>query len=327
MNLTQPSLYLSIVVPMLNEEDNIIPLLLEIQEELLENSIDDFEIIVVDDGSTDSSASRVTEFLQTYPSIRLIRLRRRFGQTAAMAAGIDHSNGKAIITIDADGQNDPRDIPKLLEKYREGFDCVSGWRLQRKDKFISRKLPSLLANWIIQRVTKLEIHDFGCTLKVYDGELLRSIPLYGDMHRLLPFYISLAGGKVSEIGVTHRPRKFGKSKYGIARTFRVINDLLVAKVQGSFFTRPMHLFGNLGLLLMTLSGFMGIAAVYMKFTGERDFIESPLLLMSGVLLLTGLQMLFTGFLAEIILRRFSYTTRDQRYTTIKNDEGSKNVLP
>jgi glycosyltransferase involved in cell wall biosynthesis len=323
MNLTEPSLYLSIVVPMLDEEDNIIPLLLEIQKELAENKIDKFEIIVVDDGSTDSSASRVREHSQKHSSIRLIRLRRSFGQTAAMAAGIDYSHGKAIVTIDADGQNDPKDIHKLLEKHKEGFDCVSGRRLKRKDKFITRKLPSLLANWIIQRVTKLEIHDFGCTLKVYDGDLLRSIPLYGDMHRLLPFYISLAGGKVSEIGVNHRPRKFGKSKYGIARTFRVINDLLVAKVQGSFFTRPMHLFGNLGLFLMTLSGVAGISAVYMKFMGERDFIESPLLLMSGVLLLTGLQMLFTGFLAEIILRRFSYTTRDQRYTTINNIEGSK----
>lgn len=312
---------------MLNEEDNIIPLLLEIEKELVENKIDEFEIIVVDDGSTDSSSSRVTEHSQKHPSIRLIQLRRRFGQTAAMAAGIDHSNGKAIVTIDADGQNDPRDIHKLLEKFKEGFDCVSGRRLQRKDNFIARKLPSLLANWIIQRVTKLQIRDFGCTLKVYDGELLRSIPLYGDMHRLLPFYISLAGGKVSEIGVTHRPRKFGKSKYGIARTFRVINDLLVAKVQGNFFTRPMHLFGNLGLILMTLSGLAGSAAVYMKLSDERDFIESPLLLMSGVLLLTGLQMLFTGFLAEIILRRFSYTTRDQRYTTIKNDGGSKRDLP
>ena len=316
MNLTQPALHLSIVIPMLNEEDNIILLLREIQNELTQNKIDEFEIIVVDDGSTDSSASRVTEFLQSNPLIRLIRLRRRFGQTAAMAAGIDSSNGNAIITIDADGQNDPRDIPKLLEKYTQGFDCVSGKRLKRKDKFLSRKLPSLLANWIIRKVTKLDIHDFGCTLKVYNGELLRSIPLYGDMHRLLPFYISLAGGKVSEIEVTHRPRKFGKSKYGMARTFRVINDLLVAKVQGSFFTRPMHLFGNLGFLLMVFSGLVGIAAAYMKFTGERDFIESPLLLLSGVLLLTGLQMLFTGFLAEIILRRFSYTTRDQRYTTI-----------
>ena len=327
MNLTQPPLYLSVVIPMLDEEDNIIPLLLEIQKELAENRIDKFEIIVVDDGSADSSASKVSEHLQKYPYIRLIRLRRRFGQTAAMAAGIDHSHGKAIVTIDADGQNDPSDIRKLLEKYKEGYDCVSGRRLKRRDKFITRKLPSMLANWIIQRVTKIAINDFGCTLKVYDGELLRSIPLYGDMHRLLPFYISLAGGKVSEIGVNHRPRKFGKSKYGIARTFRVINDLLVAKVQGSFFTRPMHLFGNLGLFLMTLSGVAGIAAVYMKFTGERDFIESPLLLMSGVLLLTGLQMLFTGFLAEIILRRFSYTTRDQRYITIGNNEGSKYDLP
>lgn len=179
MNIIQPSLNLSIVVPMLDEEDNIIPLLLEIQNELVKYKIDKFEIIVVDDGSTDSSASRVTEFSQTNPLIRLIRLRRRFGQTAAMAAGIDHSNGKAIITIDADGQNDPHDIHRLLEKFSEGYDCVSGRRLNRKDKFISRKLPSLLANWIIKKVTKLDIHDFGCTLKIYDGELLRSIPLTG----------------------------------------------------------------------------------------------------------------------------------------------------
>lgn len=327
MNLTHPPLYLSVIIPMLDEEDNIIPLLLEIQKELADNRIDKFEIIVVDDGSTDSSASKVSEHLQKYSHIRLIRLRRRFGQTAAMAAGIDHSYGKAIVTIDADGQNDPSDIHKLLGKYKEGYDCVSGRRLKRKDKFITRKLPSLFANWIIKRVTKLEIHDFGCTLKAYDGELLRSIPLYGDMHRLLPYYISLAGGKVSEIGVNHRPRKFGKSKYGIARTFRVINDLLVAKVQGNFFTRPMHLFGNLGLFLMVMSGVSGSVAVYMKLIGERDFIESPLLLMSGVLLLTGLQMLFTGFLAEIILRRFSFAARDQRYTTINDSELSRYDIP
>jgi glycosyltransferase involved in cell wall biosynthesis len=303
----------SVVIPMLNEEESILPLLDEISVsfESLPNCI--YEILVVDDGSTDGSAGKVESRSITDNRIQLLRLRRRFGQTAAMAAGIDKSRGKVVITLDADGQNDPHDIPRLLTRMSDGFDCVSGYRMNRKDKFFSRKLPSVIANRIIKRVTNLEIHDFGCTLKAYEGDLLRSIPIYGDMHRLLPFYVSLSGGSITEIPVNHRPRKFGTSKYGIARTFRVINDLLVAKVQGNFFSRPMHLFGNLGLGLLFFALLFVVAAVYLKLTGQRDFIESPLLLISGICVLTGLQVMTTGLLAEIILRRFSFAAREQRY--------------
>jgi glycosyltransferase involved in cell wall biosynthesis len=303
----------SVVIPMLNEEESILPLLDEISVSFESLPDCSYEVLVVDDGSIDGSADKVESRSLTDNRIRLLRLRRRFGQTAAMAAGIDKSRGKVVITLDADGQNDPQDIPRLLERMSDGFDCVSGHRMVRKDRFFSRKLPSVIANRIIRRVTNLEIHDFGCTLKAYEGELLRSIPIYGDMHRLLPFYVSLSGGRITEIPVNHRPRRFGTSKYGIARTFRVINDLLVAKVQGNFFSRPMHLFGNLGLGLLFLASLFVIAAIYMKLTGQRDFIESPLLLLSGICVLTGLQVMTTGFLAEIILRRFSFAAREQRY--------------
>jgi len=303
----------SVVIPMLNEEESIVPLLEEIRSTFHSLKNSRFEVIVVNDGSTDSSAEKVKTYSKEHPFVKLVSLRRRFGQTAAMAAGIDRSRGKIIVTLDADGQNDPKDIPQILAKMTEGFECISGRRFNRQDKYLSRKAPSLIANWLIRKITKIEINDFGCTLKAYDGDLLRSIPLYGDMHRLLPFYISLAGGRIAEVNVNHRARKYGVSKYGLARTFRVINDLLVAKVQGSFFSRPMHLFGNLGFVLLSLATILASLAAYMKLIGDRDFIESPLLLVSGICILTGLQMIFTGFLAEIILRRFSFASKEQRY--------------
>ena len=308
---------MSVVVPMLNEEHSIYSLLDEITIVFSSLPNKTYEVIVVDDGSTDNSSKKVQEYSRINNFVHLIRLRRCFGQTAAMAAGIDNSNGDVIVTLDADGQNDPGDIPRVLDKFAEGFDCVSGRRVNRKDRFLTRKLPSSVANWIIRKVTRINIHDFGCTLKAYNGEMLRSIPLYGDMHRLLPFYMKLAGGSITEIKVNHRPRKYGVSKYGIARTLRVINDLVVAKVQGSFFSRPMHLFGNLGIGLLFFASMMISGAIYMKITGKSDFIESPLLLIAGVFFLSGLQIIFTGLLAEIILRRFSFASNEQRYIIIR----------
>jgi glycosyltransferase involved in cell wall biosynthesis len=308
----------SIVIPMLNEEESISLLLQEIEAVVSKTRGTTFEIIVVDDGSTDLSACRVKEFSKTIPEIRLVKLKRRFGQTAAMAAGIDNSTGRIVVTLDADGQNDPGDIPLILSKMSEGFDCVSGRRAKRRDKFLTRRLPSLIANILIRKVTTLDINDFGCTLKGYNGELIRSIPIYGDMHRLLPYYVWLAGGKVVEIDVNHRPRKFGESKYGIARTFRVINDLLVAKVQGNFFARPMHLFGTVGFVLLLLATASIGAAAYFKIMGESDLVQSPLLLIAGILLLTGFQVMFTGLLAEIILRRINFASREQRYVVSDN---------
>ena len=316
--IQKKGLDVSMVIPMLNEEDSISILLQEILEVMNKIANTTFEILVVDDGSSDSSVQKVRDISERIPEVRLIRLRRQFGQTAAMAAGIDRSTGRILLTLDADGQNDPQDIPAILLKMSEGFDCVSGRRAKRQDKLLTRKIPSLIANALIRKITKLEINDFGCTLKGYDGDLIRSIPIYGDMHRLLPYYVWLAGGKVFEIDVNHRPRRFGKSKYGIARTLRVINDLLVAKVQGNYFTRPMHLFGTVGLLLLALSSAIASIAVYLKFAGERDLIQSPLLLVAGILLLTGFQVMFTGLLAEIILRRFSFADREQRYFVSEN---------
>jgi glycosyltransferase involved in cell wall biosynthesis len=300
---------------MLNEEDSILPLLVEIESVFSGIPKVAYEVIIVDDGSIDRSVERVKMQSRNDKRLILVELRRNFGQTAAMAAGIDRTRGKVIITLDADGQNDPKDIPKLLERFFEGFDCVSGLRINRQDRFLSRKLPSILANRIIKRVTKLEVSDYGCTLKVYNGDLLRSIPLYGDMHRLLPFYVALAGGNITEMPVNHRSRKFGTSKYGIGRTFRVINDLLVAKVQESFFTRPMHLFGNMAIGLLVISLVFGSGAVYLKMTGQKDFTQSPLLLASGICILTGLQFITTGLLSEIVLRRLSFASKEQRYAT------------
>lgn len=309
---------LSIVVPVFNEEDSIPKLYEELRAVLSLRSLN-WEIIFIDDGSTDQSVRAIKDISSNDSLTRVIELRRNYGQTAAMAAGFENSLGRVVIPLDADGQNDPADIWKLYDYLGVDFDCVSGWRKSRKDKTLSRKLPSVIANKLILWATGIDIHDSGCTIKAYNGELLRSIHLYGEMHRLIPFYIHLAGGTVTEVEVNHRSREFGSSKYGISRTFRVIQDVLVAKVQADFARRPMHLFGNIGLISISLGIFAAIVGVILKISDIRDFIETPLLQIASLLVVMGFQFALTGLLAEIVIRKVNLGASDRPYAIKKNE--------
>ena len=306
---------LSLVIPVMNEEENLLELYLEIKESLKQSKLQ-FEIIFVDDGSSDNSVSIIRDVVHLDRRVHLVQLRRNFGQTAALAAGFERSTGKVIVALDADGQNDPQDILPLVYELKKGFDCVSGWRRDRKDKPVTRLLPSWIANRMILWATGIKIHDSGCTLKAYEGELLRSIPLYGEMHRLIPFYVHLAGGRIGELEVNHRARTKGISKYGLTRTFRVIQDVLVAKVQADFARRPMHLFGNIGLTAVILGVLCGISSVVLKILSIRDFIQTPLLLIASLFVLMGLQFALSGLIAEIILRRVNLGEKDRPYSVI-----------
>ena len=315
--LEDKSIELSIVVPVYNEEESLSNLYSELCVSLQRRDLAS-EIIFVDDGSSDQSVKVIQDLISEKPTHHLIELRRNYGQTAAMAAGFESSKGRVVIPLDADGQNDPADIWKLYDFLGDDFDCVSGWRKTRKDKTFSRKLPSAIANRLILWATGIQIHDSGCTIKAYNGELLRSIHLYGEMHRLIPFYIHLAGGMVTELEVNHRPRDFGSSKYGISRTFRVIQDVLVAKVQADFARRPMHLFGNIGLISIALGAFAAVTSLVLKISGTRDFIETPLLQIASLLVVMGFQFALTGLLAEIVIRKVNLGATDRPYVIKKS---------
>ncbi|MEJ7554138.1 MAG: glycosyltransferase family 2 protein, partial [Aquificaceae bacterium] len=231
--------HISIVIPAYNEEDNI-PILYEKLKGVLERLGREYEIIFVDDGSVDRTWERLKEIAEKDQRVKLIRFRKNYGQTAAMYAGFQHATGEVIITLDADLQNDPEDIPMLLQKLEEGYDIVSGWRKDRKDPFLSRRLPSMIANWIISKVTGVELHDYGCTLKAYRADIIKRLELYGDMHRFLPALTKRLGAKITEIPVRHHPRLYGKSKYGIGRTVRVILDIFLVKFLNEYINKPMY---------------------------------------------------------------------------------------
>lgn len=293
---------LSVILPVYNEKKNL-PILYTQLKEVLETLNCSYEIIMVDDGSKDGSDEILKDLALKDPALKAIFFRRNFGQTPATAAGIDHSLGKIIVIMDSDLQNDPKDIPKLLEKINQGYDLVSGWRKNRKDKFFSRKIPSWLANRIIKKVSGVEVKDLGCSLKAYKREVLKNVKLYGEMHRFLPIYASWIGAKIDNIEVAHHPRKFGKSKYGISRTFRVLIDLLTIKFMGGYATKPMHFFGKLTFLNFFLSlAFLGVY-VYRVISTKQFLKEGSLLL---VFLFWGLGMLFLGFglVAEIMVRTY-----------------------
>lgn len=300
---SETDVYVSIVIPVFNEEDNIGPLYQGLKQVL--NTIDGcYEIIFVDDGSSDGTAQRLEEIVQGDEQVIAISFRRNFGQTAAMSAGFDYARGKVFVTMDGDLQNDPKDIPRLLAKLEEGYDVVSGWRAKRKDKLLSRRFPSILANRLIGWVTGVKLHDYGCSLKAYRSEIAKDIRLYGEMHRFLPALAVWVGGKVCEVKVDHHERKFGRSKYGLTRTVRVILDLLTVKFFLSFFTRPIQIFGLSGLV-MGSAGF-GIAAylTYVKFIQHAAIAGRPLLLLAILLLLLGIQMISIGLLGEVMVRTY-----------------------
>jgi glycosyltransferase involved in cell wall biosynthesis len=294
---------LSLFLPVLDEEENLRPMHAKIQEALQELG-KTAEVIYVDDGSTDSSLKILREIAAQDERVRVISLRRNYGQTAAMSAGIDAAKGEILIPMDADLQNDPKDIRRLLDKLNEGYDVVSGWRKNRQDKLISRKLPSKIANKIISWIGGVHLHDYGCSLKAYRREVIQDVRLYGEMHRFIPIYASWAGARVTEIPVDHHARTMGKSKYGISRTIKVVFDLMTIKFMASYQTKPIYVFGTFGMLAFFLSIFAGIWSFVLKFIYGVSFILTPLPVIAIVLFAISMQFFLMGLLAEMLVRTY-----------------------
>jgi len=294
---------LSIVIPVYNESENIAPLYQEVTAALTDLGRS-YEVIVVDDGSADDSFARLAEVHRQDPRWRIIRFRRNFGQAAGFAAGFAAARGQVVVTLDADLQNDPRDIGKLLDKLAEGYDIVSGWRTERKEPFLSRRLPSMTANRMISGATRVSLHDYGCSLKAYRSEVVKGIRLYGELHRFIPALASWMGVRVTEVPVNDRRRKFGKSKYGISRTLRVFLDLITVRFMLGYSTRPLHIFGGLGLLSFGTGLLIGLYLTFVKLVLEQDIGTRPLLLLAVLLVILGVQMVSMGLLAEMITRTY-----------------------
>ena len=298
---------LSVVLPVFNEEENLEPLFVQLLR-VLEGLGLCYEIIAVDDGSTDGSFALLQQLHEENPRIKVVRFRRNFGQTAAFAAGFDRARGEVVITIDADLQNDPADIPRLLDKMAEGYDVVSGWRKDRQDRFLDRKLPSTIANWLISVTTGVHLHDYGCSLKAYHRDVVKNVHLYGELHRFIPALASWMGVSVAELPVSHNFRRFGKSKYGMSRTLRVLLDLLTVRFMLSYSARPMQLFGGIGLLSFAMGVLSGLYLSAQKLIhGYRYSIDRPLLLLSILLVLVGVQMVSMGLLGELVVRTYHET--------------------
>ena len=316
---------LSIVVPVYNESQNL-PLLHKAFHESLANvELTSWEVIYVDDGSIDDSF-QVLEgiFSEDSSHVILVSLRRNFGQTAAITAGIDHSTGDIIVLIDADLQNDPADIPMLLEKIDSGYDVVSGWRIDRKDKFITRRLPSQIANWLISAVTGVHLHDYGCTLKAYRREVLTNFRLYGEMHRFIPAYANSVGAKIAEVPVQHHPRKYGQTKYGLARTLNVFLDLVTTKFLISYANKPIYLFGGAGLVLILVSAAVLLFLLVRRLWIGTGVLSSPLFQMSSMFFILGFQSILMGLIAELLVRTYHESQAKPTYTIRKviKDESS-----
>jgi glycosyltransferase involved in cell wall biosynthesis len=294
---------LSVVIPIKDERDNLRPL-----HDRLRRALDplgwDYEVVFVDDGSIDGSFAVLEEMTTHDHRVKVVRLRRNFGQSAALKAGIDWSSGDVIVTMDGDLQNDPLDIPVLLAKLDQGYDAVVGLRVNRQDHVLLRKVPSLLGNWLIRRVTGVPIHDLGCTLRAMRRELAEALPLYGEMHRFVPVLAQQNGARLAQIEVRHHPRRAGKTKYTLSRTFRVILDLITVKFMHSYLTRPMHLLGLGGLISMGLGGASLLATAWIKYHYGIFMTGNPLLLLSGMLELVGVQFISLGLLGEILTRTY-----------------------
>jgi glycosyltransferase involved in cell wall biosynthesis len=306
----------SICIPVYNEEENIERLYAELCE-VASRAKMNCEFVLVDDGSTDRSVEKLKEIAAEDSRIVLVELRRNFGQTAAMAAGFDYANGEVIVTLDGDLQNDPHEIPKMIAKLQEGYDLVAGWRKDRKDKMISRRIPSMIANRLISKITKVKLHDYGCTLKVFKADVAKNLDLYGELHRFIPALAAQRGAKIAEVPVNHRPRLFGQSKYGISRTFRVLLDLLTVFFFMCFSTKPLHMFGALG----ATSGFIGGTWLGVSII-QRLFFAVPMggrpsVLLGVMLVLIGLQFLCFGLLAEILVRTY-HESQNKKIYNVRN---------
>jgi glycosyltransferase involved in cell wall biosynthesis len=312
---------ISLVIPVYNEEESL-PELLETLGRVCPGLGRPYEIILVDDGSTDRSFEVLTRLRAGDPRISIIRFRRNFGQTAALAAGFDHARGDVIVTLDADLQNDPADIAALLEKIDSGFDIVSGWRKDRKDRFLSRRLPSLVANRLISRFTGVRLHDYGCTLKAFRREVVKNINLYGELHRFIPAIATTMGVSIAEIEVHHRPRLKGRSKYTLMRTPKVLLDLLTVKFLLNYSTRPLQMFGLFGLAGLLAGGALGLWLSYERLVLKHGIANRPLLLLAVLLVVIGIQFITLGLLAEIMVRAYHESSAKKIYhikETVESD--------
>jgi glycosyltransferase involved in cell wall biosynthesis len=297
---------LSVVIPVFNEAENITTLFSQLTS-VLEELDRSYEIIVVDDGSTDGSFEILRRLHEQDQHLSVVRLRRNFGQTAAFAAGFALAQGDVVVTLDADLQNDPADIPKLLEVIDQRYDVVSGWRVDRKDPFLSRRLPSMIANRLISEITGVHLHDYGCSLKAYRREVVKGINLYGELHRFIPAMASWLGVSIAEVPVNHRARQHGQSKYGISRTFRVLLDLLTVRFLLSYSTRPIHIFGGLGFLGFAVGTVLGLYLTFVKLVFHQDIGGRPLLLLAILLMVVGVQLVSMGLLGELVVRTYHET--------------------
>ncbi|MEX2263572.1 MAG: glycosyltransferase family 2 protein [Bryobacteraceae bacterium] len=313
---------LSVVIPIHNEEPSILPLYDRLTA-VLQSVGRPYEILFVDDASTDRSFELLSNLVETDHRLKVIRLRRNFGQTAALAAGFDEAEGRVVIAMDGDLQHAPEDIPALLQKIDEGFDIASGWRKERLDNALTRKIPSRIANWLMAKASGVELRDFGTTFKAYRAEVLKDVHLYGEMHRFIPALASFYGARVVEVPIRNTPRLKGDSHYGLSRTFKVMFDILTIKFLLRYFTRPMHFFGSLGLLGTTLGGIILTYLAIYKLMGNEIVIEhGPLMIAGGLLLLAGLMMFSTGLLGEVMIRTY-FETQDRRIYAVREIRSRK----
>jgi glycosyltransferase involved in cell wall biosynthesis len=306
------TLQVSVVVPVYNEVESV-PYLLEAIAQVLRTEGLAYEIVAVDDGSADGTTALLKQLAQDRSDLRAVLLRRNYGQTAAMAAGFHHAQAPVIVTLDGDLQNDPADIPNLLAKLEEGYDLVSGWRKNRQDAALTRLLPSKLANGLISKVTGVALHDYGCSLKAYRAELLADMNLYGELHRFLPALAFIEGAKIAELPVNHHARRFGSSKYGLSRTFRVLMDLMTIYFMKRFLTRPMHAFGWFGLISTVVGLGLGLHLTYLKLFLGESIGHRPLLSLAVLLVLGGLQLFCFGLVAELLMRTYHESQGRQIY--------------
>ncbi len=303
----------SAIVPVFNESGNLAPLHERLTDAMKELG-GDYELVFVDDGSQDGSFAELSAIAGKDPRVKVVQLRRNFGQTPAIAAGIDYSRGEVLVFLDADLQNDPMDIPRLVATLDQGYDVVSGWRKERKDTFLTRKVPSWAANCLISAITGVKLRDYGCSLKAYRREVLSHVHLYGEMHRFIPAYAAWVGAAITEIPVSHHPRVRGKSKYGLSRTIKVLLDLLTAKFLQSYATKPIYVFGGVGLVLLALAGVSLTAAVAQKLLLGVSLIQTPLTLLAAILGSTGFIAILQGLNAEVAIRTYHESQQKPTYT-------------
>ncbi|MDK1028588.1 MAG: glycosyltransferase family 2 protein [Anaerolineae bacterium] len=314
---------LSLIIPVYNEEESLTQLIESIHS-ALDPLSQSWEMVLVDDGSQDNSLKILTQLAEINPKqLRVVSFRRNFGQTTAIAAGLDYAKGKIVVLLDADLQNDPADIPMMLEKLDEGYDLVSGWRKRRKDNFFTRTLPSAMANWLISRVTGVHLHDYGCTLKVYRREVLEGFRLYGEMHRFIPVFANSVGAKITEVQVKHHPRKYGKTKYGLNRTIKVILDLFTVKFLVSYSSKPIYLFGGSGLALIFGSGLILFFLFVRRVLSAISVLGSPLFQVAVMLFIMGFQAVLMGLIAEMLVRTYYESQRKPTYRIRKTINLSK----